>query len=160
MFGIAIAAANPSNDTAALTHSKCRNVTSNSARKAFCASPGAAFRPSSRTLPEWPSLISELLARWAKLESCSNASNSADISATPTAPPRERNRLVVLVATPMSRCSTEFCVPTSEVGNCMPLEIPQSNMNRPLTSVASGGLSAMPKIATGISIAPVRICGL
>ncbi|MNH37797.1 hypothetical protein D3C79_987480 [compost metagenome] len=52
MFGMAIAAAKPSSDTAALIISKCRKVSSNSARKAFGASPGAAFRPSSKTLPE------------------------------------------------------------------------------------------------------------
>ncbi|MNG37583.1 hypothetical protein D3C84_1249880 [compost metagenome] len=60
----------------------------------------------------------------------------------------------------MSRCSTEFCVPTNDVGNCMPDEIPQSNMNRLLTTKACGGLNAMPIIAMGISAAPVRIIGL
>ena len=88
------------------------------------------------------------------------ASNSADITATPTAPPRERNRLVVLVATPMSCTATEFCVPTSEVGNCMPLAKPVSTMNRPVSSTDCGAVKAMPRIATGISSAPVRIKGL
>ncbi|MNL53597.1 hypothetical protein D3C87_1768600 [compost metagenome] len=66
----------------------------------------------------------------------------------------------MLVATPMSRCSTEFCVPTNEVGNCMPDDIPQSSMNRLLSKKAWGGLKAMPRIAIGISAAPVRIIGL
>ncbi|MNG10843.1 hypothetical protein D3C84_943370 [compost metagenome] len=60
----------------------------------------------------------------------------------------------------MSRCSTEFCVPTNDVGNCMPEAIPQSSMNRLLTRNACGGLNAMPIIETGISAAPVRIIGL
>ncbi|MNG03326.1 hypothetical protein D3C84_863990 [compost metagenome] len=98
-----IAAASPSSDTAALTINKCLKVSNNSARKAFCASPGAAFKPSSKTFPELPSATIDEPARWAKPESCNSASNSADIIATPTAPPNERNRLVVLVATPMSR---------------------------------------------------------
>jgi len=159
-LGIAIAAAKPSNDTPALTISKCRNVISNSPRNASCAGPGAAFKPSSSTFPELPSATSAPLARCAKLESCNNANNSADMHATPTAPPRERNRLVVLVATPMSRCSTEFCVPTREVGNCIPAAIPQSNMNRLVTATAWGALRAMPRIAIGLSKAPIKIIGL
>ena len=67
---------------------------------------------------------------------------------------------MVLVATPMSRCSTEFCVPTSDVGNCIPPAMPLSNMNRLLSKNAWGGLNAMPRIEIGISTAPVRIIGL
>ena len=62
------------------------------------------------------------------------------MQATPTAPPRERNRLVVLVATPISRCSTEFCVPTNEVGNCMPAAIPHNNMKTLVSTTAWGAL--------------------
>ena len=93
-------------------------------------------------------------------ESCSNANSSADINATPIAPPSERNRLVVLVATPISRCATLFCAPTREVGNCMPEAIPLSSMNTPLSSSALGGLRAMPRIAKGINTAPPKIIGL
>ncbi|MNL12055.1 hypothetical protein D3C87_1329160 [compost metagenome] len=60
----------------------------------------------------------------------------------------------------MSRCSTEFCVPTNEVGNCMPEAIPLSSMNRLLRTNAWGGLNAMPRIEIGINMAPVRIIGL
>ncbi|MNN77199.1 hypothetical protein D3C81_1936430 [compost metagenome] len=60
----------------------------------------------------------------------------------------------------MSRWSTEFCVPTSEVGNCMPEAIPQSSMNRLLNQKAWGGLNAMPRIDSGMSRAPPRIIGL
>ncbi|MNP28982.1 hypothetical protein D3C76_1219870 [compost metagenome] len=76
------------------------------------------------------------------------------------APPRERNRLVVLVATPMSLMSTALCVPTNEVGNCKPQAIPVSSMNTPLSSSACGGVMAMAKMATGIKTAPATICGL
>ncbi|MNV91911.1 hypothetical protein D3C71_1864560 [compost metagenome] len=60
----------------------------------------------------------------------------------------------------MSRCATEFCVPTREVGNCMPAAIPLSSMNRLLRTTACGELKAMPRIASGVSAAPVRIIGL
>ncbi|MCY1247490.1 hypothetical protein D9M72_608270 [compost metagenome] len=60
----------------------------------------------------------------------------------------------------MSRWSTELCVPTNDVGNCMPEAIPHSSMNKLLTTNACGGLNAMPVIAMGISEAPVRIIGL
>ncbi len=52
MFGMAIAAASPSSETPALTINKCLKVSSNSPRKASCASPGAAFNPSRSTFPE------------------------------------------------------------------------------------------------------------
>ncbi|MNT86245.1 hypothetical protein D3C72_2265120 [compost metagenome] len=80
--------------------------------------------------------------------------------ATPMAPPSERNRLVVLVATPMSLLATALCVPTSEVGNCSPQAIPVSSMNSALSNADCGGVSAIAKMATGISSAPARICGL
>ncbi|MNH44823.1 hypothetical protein D3C79_1071000 [compost metagenome] len=76
------------------------------------------------------------------------------------APPSERNRLVLLVATPMSLLFTALCVATSEVGNCRPQAMPVSSMNSALSNADCGGLSAMPKIANGISSAPARICGL
>ncbi|MNH17229.1 hypothetical protein D3C79_768920 [compost metagenome] len=76
------------------------------------------------------------------------------------APPSERNRLVVLVATPMSLLSTALWVPTSDVGNCSPQAMPVNNMKSALRTPDCGGVMAMAKIATGISNAPARICGL
>ncbi|MNO88602.1 hypothetical protein D3C76_800570 [compost metagenome] len=60
----------------------------------------------------------------------------------------------------MSLLSTALCVPTSDVGNCSPQAMPVSNMNTALSSDDCGGVMAMAKMATGISSAPVSICGL
>ncbi|MCY1250692.1 hypothetical protein D9M72_643510 [compost metagenome] len=108
LSGKARAAARPSSEIAALASNRWRKVLVNSPRKASWTSPLAASIPCSRALPEAPSPPRLAAPRWARLECCSNANNRADMQATPMAPPRERNRLVVLVATPMSAGATAF----------------------------------------------------
>ncbi|MNQ96215.1 hypothetical protein D3C85_1118100 [compost metagenome] len=81
-------------------------------------------------------------------------------TATPTAPPSSREKAVSAVAMPTCCGGTEFCVATSPLGSCSPMESPSTIITSADAITECGGMNASATMASGAMIEPASCIGL